>query len=237
MHSAGATHPPPVLSLTAFQAVHTVLTDRWKPKLIGCSRPGKSGRCAANIGHPAKGLGGKREKIHRRVGGNRRPLACCLVDDRRQGRRHRQDWHPVSADWQCRGCRPGLEGRCRNRRRDHQQSASGTRQPAARRDRGPAQPGRREARADLRRSPGQSVGRPAAGAAPHHPGQGECPVRRVSVLLHVHGDAGRRALRHPVRGRRFRRAQHHRPRPQSGCSASRRSRPTMPRPTCASSTT
>ena len=47
-------------------------------------------------------------------------------------------------------------------------------------------------------------------------GQGACAVRRLPVVLHVHRDAGRRALRHSVRGRRFSGAEHHRPRLQMG---------------------
>ena len=142
---------------------------------------------------------------------------CCGRRTARAGRR-RQDRRAVSADRQRRRGGPGLQGRGRSRRRDHQRQASGACRHPARRGRGPARTGRRQARAGLRRPSGQSVGRAAAGAAAGQPGQGQRPVRRLSVVLLADGDRGWRTLRHPVRGRRFGRGQHHRPRLQMGLS-------------------
>ena len=119
-----------------------------------------------------------------------------------------------AAHRQCSRCRSGLQDGNRGRNGYHQQCPSRTRQSAARPDCGAAQSGRRQARRGLCRSPGQSFDGATAGDAAHHARQGQRADGRLSIVVHLHGDARGRTLRHSVHGWRLGRAQHHYPRLQ-----------------------
>ncbi len=127
---------------------------------------------------------------------------------------HGEDRCDLSAERQCRFGRAGVAEGDRGRRGHRQQRAPRSQGPAARPERRPDGAGRGEGGCDLRRPAGQPSGRAERRAAPDHPGPGERADRLLPVELHADRERGRRALRHPLRGRRIERAQPHRARLQ-----------------------